>query len=93
MKINIFVCTQIHSRTNSKPTWNEDRQSWRKDDWLCRRLRGESRSGVLRRRERSERGERRKLGRLRRGGRKRRRGDWSGRGSWKGKGKKSDREK
>lgn len=91
--IKTSVCIQIRSRINSKLTWSEGTQSWRKDGWLCRRQREGSRSGALRRRERSERGERRRPGRPRRGGRKRRRGGWSDRGSWRGKEKRSDRER
>lgn len=68
-------------------------QSWRKDDKLCWRQKGGSRSVVLRRRERSAREKRGRLGRPRRGEEKRRRGGWSDRGSWRGREKKSDRKR
>lgn len=84
---------QIRLRISSKPTWSEATPSWRREDWLCWRRREGSRSGVLRKRERSGRGERRRPGRLRRGERKRRRGGWSDRGSWRGNEKRSDRER
>lgn len=88
-----FIYLQIRLRTNSKLIWSEGMRRWRKEDWLCRRQREESRSGVLRKKERSEWERRGRLGKQRKGGRKRRRGGWRDRESWKGKGKKNVRKK
>lgn len=91
--IQVFVYHQIRLKINSKQIWTEGMRSWRKEDWLCRRQREESRSGVPTRKERNGRERRGRLGKLRKEGRKRRRGGWRDRESWRGKGKKNVRKK
>lgn len=94
--ISVFcVSTDLQTllRINSKLTWSEEMQNWRKDVRLCWKLRGGSRRDVPRKRRRSERRERKRLGKLRRGGGKRRSGGWSARGNLRDRKKKSDKER